>query len=95
MAADTVTPLDRGLDPHQVRLSRLQQKAKKSRAAFVIKFARAHSAREKFDIAADYMRSITNNPGVEHSQAQDALEQLARLMIDRTDQLAKTIRRIR
>lgn len=95
MAADVVTPFDRGLEPHHGTLTRAQQKAHKSRAAFVIRFARAHSPRAKFDAAADYLRGMANNPGVDHDQAQAGLEQLARLMIDRADQLAKTIRRNR
>lgn len=95
MVAELVTPMDRGLDPQHSNLTRAQQKAQKSRAAFVIRFGRAHSARDKFDVAADYLRGIVNNPRVDRDQAEDALEQLGRLMIDRADALAKTIRRHR
>lgn len=95
MVAELVTPFDRGLDPQHTSLTRAQQKAQKSRAAFVIRFARAHSARAKFDVAVDYLRGMTNNASVDRDQAEAALERLARLSMDTADDLAKTIRRHR
>jgi hypothetical protein len=95
MVAEVVTPFDRGLDPQHSNLTRAQQKAQKSRAAFVIRFGRAHSPRDKFDVAADYLRGVVNISRVDRDESEAALEQLARAMIDRADALAKTIRRHR
>lgn len=95
MVAELVTPMDRGLDPQRKPLTRAQQQAQKSRAAFVVRFGRAQTARAKLDVAVDYLRGMANNPGVDHDQAQDTLEQLARLAMDRADALAQTIRRHR
>lgn len=94
MAADVVTPFDRGLEPKR-RPFRAGDRAKKRRAAFVLRFGRAHSPADKLSAATDYFRGTATDHRVDQTQATDAFEQITRLLIDRADALNKTIRRTR
>ena len=94
MVAELVTPLDRGIEPHRKPL-RSEDRAKKRRTLFVIRIGRAHTPRDKFNAAVDYLRGMAKDSAVDREQAETALEHLTRVLIDAGDNLAKTIRRQR
>lgn len=94
MAADVVTPFDRGLEQPR-RPHRAEERHRRRRAAFVLRIGRAHSPAAKLDGAVDYFRATAKDHAVDQAQATASLERLERILIDAADALAKTIRRQR
>lgn len=95
MAAEVVTPFDRG-GRDEEELSRREERLERRRVEFIGKrMARAHTSREKLNVALDYFRAMTADYCVDAVKAGIATEHLADRLIASADQLANTIRRSR
>lgn len=94
MVAELVNPMDRGLEP-QRKPHRAEERARRRRAAFVARFSRAKTPGDKLDVAVDYFRATAKDHSIDQAAATTAMDQQARALIDRADQLTKTLRRNR
>lgn len=94
MAADVVTPFDRGLEPPR-RPHRAGERVKRRRLHFITRIGRAQSTDDKLVAAVDYFRATSKDHAVDPVKAAASTEQLWRALVDHADQLAKTVRRNR
>jgi len=94
MAADTVTPFDRGLEPKR-RPFRAQNRADRRRAAFVVRISHARTPAEKLSIAFDYFRGTVTDHRIDDAAKAAACDDLVHHLIERADHLTKTLRRNR
>jgi hypothetical protein len=91
MAAEVVTPFDRGPEP-----KRGEKSHSRRRLEFIgRRMPKAHTSREKLDVALDYYRAVVADHRVNQIKAGIATEHLADRLIASADQLANTIRRNR
>ena len=94
MAADVVTPFDRGLEP-QRKPFKAEERAKKRRLHFITRIGRSRTPVEKLAAASDYLRATVMDPRVDQVKVSAEADRLTHLLIVAADQLAKTIRRSR
>lgn len=94
MAADTMIPMDRGLEPQRKPFRALQRAARR-RAWFVERIARAKTPEAKLDAAVDLLRATVADRKIDPAQAATVSEQVVRYLVEAADQLTKTIRRDR
>ncbi|MFC5268487.1 hypothetical protein ACFPJ1_40815 [Kribbella qitaiheensis] len=94
MAADVVTPFDRGLEPVR-KPHRAEERTKKRRAAFIIRIGHSRTPVEKLNAAVDYFRATVMDPRVDQAQVGPHTDHLVQTLIAAADQLAKTVRRTR
>lgn len=92
MAADVMTPMDRGLEP---KPSRDETRFQRRRILMVRRMARAVTPLERFVVALDYFRATVLDKAVRYEDASTATDSLTQLLLDRADQLAKPRRRNR
>lgn len=94
MAADVVTPLDRGLEPDR-RPFRGEQRAQRRRSWFIERIGRAKTTEAKVDAAIDLFRATAGDRKIDPVVASAVSEQVVQHLLAASDQIAKTIRRTR
>lgn len=73
-----------------------EERAKRRRAEHIGKrYAEAQTPRQRYDVAIGYFTATIADGRVDQAVVAVALERLARILIDQTEQLTQTLRRYR
>lgn len=94
MAADTVTPFDRGLQP-QRKPFRAEERAKRRHTHFILRIGRAKTSEMKLDAAVDYFRAAAADHRVDPAQISTQTDHLVQALVVAADKLGQTVRRTR